>query len=245
MHNDLNLLRATAGKEAADDFVRQFQTLVNKLHSEDVEFCLIGGTAYALYYQTRNSEDLDFLLLEESRDTVESLIEDMGLQFKSRADKQIVALAAKNSHGIKSYDFMFSVGFTPEGTAIATAKPQTVLGVKNVPVVTANHAAALWAESAVEGHHRGYADLVVFCHHKIIDPDKVREIIKDIIGYGEGGHGDEVMSMFNRAVRGESLVGGMPYNGGMLHNRNARIEKQIAYCIANGIPLPSFPKHKK
>jgi predicted nucleotidyltransferase len=67
------------------------KTLIAKFHEQNIDFILCGGLALSTMDIFRFTKDIDFLVLEESRETIHKIMKDLGYELQDFSSDEIVS----------------------------------------------------------------------------------------------------------------------------------------------------------
>lgn len=148
MSESMRIFSLIAGQKAADTVVNEFKRIIKALGRH--EYAVIGAMALSQYITPRATADMDILLLEEDLHEVRSALEKAGFSLIDKSDRQFV-IKSKVDYKF-SFEFLFCVGFNPEGAAIDTAQKMTLMGVPGVRVAKPMYLAWLLSTTELSKH---------------------------------------------------------------------------------------------
>lgn len=148
----------------------ELQKIATALHGLD--YALVGAAALNMWVSgARGTNDFDFVLFEDDIDEARDALSE-SFSIIDKSDRQF-AIQSDNVRN-HSFDFLFAVGFNPEGDAINKAKVMNVIGVK-IPVAQPKYLAWWYALS---GRKKHLADMEELFKKKLVDPKDLLEEIE-------------------------------------------------------------------
>lgn len=163
--------------ESMKKFKDVFGEIIYILKDADIDYCIIGAIAYAQYHpKPRSTSDIDFLVFEND---AKKLVKLLARFNPEKEDDSHYKIKVGRESGIDLIEILFTVGASPDSTAILTAKPMNIFGVKDVYVCRPEPLVAMYLQSASGGVEKSYLDAKEFIKNKLVDIRKLRNILED------------------------------------------------------------------